>query len=433
MLLGNAIGIPFYWRFGGLQLPLCSRDLAVSWHRNLNSRIDEGDTYPYVKDSIGIRTDTVYYGQYLDATSGQINFLRTSGTFDYIDPSDGSFVEGISIPGTGLYTIPANGICDIGVGPIQDSVVGLLDFDGNDDYVLLNTVPDITGDKLIEFNLYLKSISTPGSTQTLINFSSDTLDHLSVFMASGQDYLYISCTTAVVTTNFRVGLSSLTANEILNIKVNKSTGVINSVLINDVSYPINNATASTIVGSRIIGAVNIASEYFDNGYLWDINIYDDPSGTNTLTNNFPGQPAGDTDAAWDDTVGSLTATVNGSPSLATIYFGDITYDSFYPICEKAGIVLHDVNENSIHISVDSPSWSESLYGSDYLNQQGFVIKAESDTLGYDWETLVNITPITLNDNTLVPLGQWDYQPLLDSLGDPILDSEDDPIYTKENL
>lgn len=207
------------------RLPACVRDIAISWHKNLGSRIDEGDTYPYVKDSIGLRTDTIYYGQYLNATSGQINFYRTSGTFDYTDPSDGSSITGVSIPGTGLYTIPANGICDI-----------------------------ITSD-----------------------------------------------------------------------------------------------------GSE------------------------------------------------------------------------------YPVCERAGTVLHDVKETGVHISVATPSWSESLYGSDYLNQQGFVTKAESDALGYDWETVVNTTPISLNDNTLIPLGQWDYQPLLDLEGDPVTDSEGDPIYTKENL
>jgi hypothetical protein len=179
--------------FGRLPACITDNDLAVAWYKSLTTFVAESGTN-YVKDSIGERTDTVFYGQYLDATSGQINFYRTTGTFDYTDPSDGSSVTGVSIPGTGLYTIPANGICDIVVS------------DGSE----------------------------------------------------------------------------------------------------------------------------------------------------------------------------------------------------YPVCERAGTVLHDV-ENGIHISVATPSWSETLYGSDYLNQHGYANKAASDAESYAWTTNVDGSPVALDNNTLIPL------------------------------
>lgn len=182
-------------------------------------------TFDYVKDSIGTDTRDVYYGQHLDPTSGQIDFKRTSGTFDYTDPTDGSLIEGVSIPSDGLYTVPTNGICEI-----------------------------ITSD-----------------------------------------------------------------------------------------------------------------------------------------------------------------------------------GSHYPCCERAGTVLHDVNEDSIHISIDSPVWSEGLYGTDYLNQYGFITKTDSDALGYDWETLVDSSTITLDDDCLVPLAQWEYVNIIDSEGEIITDSEGENIQVKENI
>ena len=174
-------------------LPSCVNSISVSWHKDLNATVLDEGVY-YIQDSIGVRSDTVFYGQYLTDTSGQINFYRTSGTFSYTDPSDGSSVTGVSIPGDGLYTIPEDGICDI-----------------------------ITSD-----------------------------------------------------------------------------------------------------GSE------------------------------------------------------------------------------YPICERAGTVLHDV-ANEVHISVLNPVWGETLYGSDYLNQNGYKNETQSDAEGYDWTTSVNGSSVALNDNTLIPL------------------------------
>lgn len=219
--IGLSIGIPF-GTYSQPQIPSCASGLAVSWHKNLNTTSTEGGTL-YVKDEIGTRTDTVYYGQYLDNTSGQINFYRDSGTFDYTKPSDGTLVEDIVIPASGLYTIPTNGICDI-------------------------------------------------------------------------------------------------------------------------------------------------------------------------------------------------VTSDGSE---------------YPVCERAGTVLHDTKQNAKHISVAAPSWSETLYGSDYLNQYGYVDKTANDALSYAWETDVNGVYTPLHIDTLVPLitatiGDYVYDELT---GDQVFDEiTGEPVY-----
>lgn len=228
-IIANIVAV---WRNrlrGGLPSCVKNSGTVVSWFKDLLARrkiviVDE-TAYYAVDDAIGVRSDDIYYGQYLDATSGQINFYRSTGTFDYTDPSDGSLVEDVAIPGDGLYTIPVNGICDI-----------------------------VTSD-----------------------------------------------------------------------------------------------------GSR------------------------------------------------------------------------------YPCCERAGTVLHDVLENSVHISVSSPSWAETLYGSDHLNQYGYATKTNYDDASETFQSLVNGSNVALDDSTLVPAALWGYEALLDVDGDPIYDSEGDLLKVKGNL
>ncbi len=410
------------------RLPACVRDIAISWHKNLGSRIDEGDTYPYVKDSIGLRTDTIYYGQYLDATSGQINFYRTSGTFDYTDPSDGSLVEGVSIPATGLYTIPANGICDIGVDPVEGDVLGLLDFDGVDDYVSSSALYDVTGDQVLSFTCYITDISVFGPLFRI--WDNSAASHWSIWVNTGVLYVYTRSTT-ITNSSATYDLTGLQDTK-LEVVITKVGTEITSVTINsiDISVISNSSTGITNDPGINIGVYTSGGggkTYLGSGYIWNVNINN--------THTYIGQPNGNLDSAWEDTTGTVDLTVYGSPStIDLVGIGDSTsYTYFYPTCERAGTVLHDVTENSIHISVDTPSWSESLYGSDYLNQNGFVTKVESDSLGYDWETEVNGSDISLNDSTLIPLAQWEYVNLLDSNSELLLDSEGEQLQVKNNI
>jgi hypothetical protein len=385
-----------------------------------------------IEESIGTRIDTVYYGQYLDATSGQINFYRTgssAGTFDYTDPSDGSLVEGVLIPETGLYTIPANGICDIGVYPRSGGTVsGLLAFDGVDDYVGFSSIPDVTGSKEVSFKLYVHE-AVAVLIQPIFVIQSSNTDKLycEITPSNGEMRVYagLNGTDASVTIDL-TSLSTDWLGEVLNIEIIKSAGQIISVLVNGEDLATFSTTGSSLSdGFRIGGIIGTPTFLAEQIYIWDLTI--------GSSHQWLGQPNGNLDSAWEDIKGSIDGTVNGSPTTTSIDTGiTLSYTSFYPVCERAGTVLHDVTESSRHISVATPSWSETLYGSDFLNQCGFIDKEQSDYLGYDWETEVNGSPVVLDDDTLVPLGQWSYQTLLDSEDEPLLDVNEEQILIRVN-
>ena len=112
----------------------------------------------------------------------------------------------------------------------------------------------------------------------------------------------------------------------------------------------------------------------------------------------------------------------------------ITSDgSKYPCCERAGSVLHDVLENSKHISITSPVWDETLYGTDYLNQYNYVTKEDFTNESYNFETEVNGSNVVLDDDCLVPLAQWTYEDLIDSNGENIIDDNGEQLQVKVNI
>lgn len=411
---------------GAGSLPSCVRDLAISWHKNLNtiSYIEDGDdtSGDWIEDRIGERNNTVYYGQYL--SSGTIDTYRTSGIYDYIDPSTGNLVEDNILDPSGLITIPANGIHSLGMYP-RDGIADLLDFDGVDDYVEFSSDPPITGNKVIKFKAIISNIISGGS---LLAFDGPSSDFLRV--DKGTDGITISKGGGFSKSFDISGLE----NQILEIEISKSSSSILYLKINDVIYTGTTGPGfSSPVGSRI-GVLSPPSlSILKDCLIWDVCVYDDAE---ELLFKSPGIPDGSVSSNWDDTVGTITATVNGSPSTVEVIIsddGEIAYTNFYPICESAGTVLHDTMENSKHISVSTPVWGTDINGSDYLNQYGYVNKSDSDDKGYDWESNVNNIDVSLDANALVPLAKWDYVDLLDSDGEYILDSEGEQLQVKQNL
>lgn len=410
-MIGNWLFLFFKRRLGGL--PSCIKDITIAWWKNLTQ-----NSQGYVEESIGTRVDTVYYGQYLNSGSG---------------------------------------------------VNGLLYFDGVDDYVDVGTV-DVTGSKTITFNLYVESTIT--GLIPVCSFNGDGSDDIFVVDILGTT-LRCYCKGSVAGTNGRrtYDISGL-LDTLLTVEITKTTEQCLSITINSVE---NSAaqSLSTSTGNihGYIGTNRLLSAFANYLYIWNFNINDE--------HQWQGQPSGNLNSAWVDTIGSNNGTVNGSPttydlplggtpSVINFYRNTGTFSyinpvdgslvsgvtipanglytipatgiceintsdgSYYPVCEREGIVIHDVKENSVHISVSSPDWQETLYGSDYLNQCGFLDKATSDTLGYDWETVVHSTTITLNNDTLIPLSKWHYEDLLDSNGDLVLDSNGEQIQIKVN-
>jgi hypothetical protein len=80
--------------------------------------------------------------------------------------------------------------------------------------------------------------------------------------------------------------------------------------------------------------------------------------------------------------------------------------SEYPCCERAGDVVFDV-ENGFHIRITTPVWAEALYGTDFLNQNGYADKASSDELLFAWTAEVLGSTVVLNDDCLIPLKKND--------------------------
>jgi len=373
----------------------------------------DGNTDAAWVDDTGSYDGTVFGTPGVTETPYYINFYRTSGTFDYTDPSDGSLVEDISIPGTGLYTIPANGVCDIKVDPYYpEAVVGLLDFDGVDDVVTLPATVDVTGNKTIDFKCYIND-SVPGEdgtvTGALMCLSQDITDLLWVNINKEYEEFAIYSIEVLLNAgdntnpnaSWSFDLDLLLLNTIIDISIVKTAGQISSCSVNGSPVTLTSSGNGEIhTAENLIGAVTLFSttEYLSStniGYIWSLGI--------GSSHSYPGSPDGNTNTAWVDGIGTDNGAVSGSPTTIDLNFGDKSYVSYYPVCERAGTVLHDVNENSIHISVTMPSWSETLYGSDYLNQYGFANKAESDIEGYDWTTSVDGNPIALDNNTLIPL------------------------------
>lgn len=548
-----------------------SQSIAATVHGTPSVTSISGDTpevtYYAIDDAIGERTDTVFFGQYL--SSGEINFYRDNNTFDYKDPSTGTIIEGTNIPTGGLYTVPANGICDIGVYPRTGDINGLVNFDGVDDYISFPTI-DVTGDKILTFKTIIRGVTGVSNYISL----GDTTDGFHVSINDGASYATLYVGTSSSGTAY--DLDSYKSNPFMEIAITKTTGAITSVTVDgNTAAVLGVVTLSGITEEYNIGKQGV--DYGESHLIFDVSI--------DSNYNWLGYPDGNTDIAWVNTIPlpsipvlnsgadgttdwvdtngdgtadnwrkltgatsiveepgfsgkaqkietttsfarmysdpvTLTAgenytfkataqhnttnsiiqvldasddsivetiqlttgtaptptefevdivgapaevyiytylgptsstyvifdslafvsgeevngTVNGNPDTVNISTtGDWEYTSFYPVCERAGTVLHDVMENSTHISVATPIWAEGLYGSDYLNQKGYVNKTDSDALSYAWETDVDGTPITLNDNTLIPLAQWGYVDLIDSEGELIIDSEGEQLQVKQNL
>ena len=339
---------------------------------------------------------------------------------------------------------------------------GLLDFDEINDYVSYSAHPDVSGNKTIRFKCAHTSLSDNSISFT---FKNSNTDFFSFSLEAGGEL-------TITVNNVELFISNITfsLNEILNFVIVKTTGGLTSVVVNDTVITMsslgigNNIDFQDVVGrqSRQSG---ISIEYY-GGLIWDIQI----DGIFASA----GQPSGDENFAWDDSIGVVTATVNGTPSTtdleftttsefvedsigtrwSPVYYGQYldsgsgqinlyrssgTYDytnpqdgtkitgnaipgnglisvpvsgmceietsdgSYYPLCERFGDVLHDISENEIHISVLTPSWSEELYGSDHLNQCGFIDKEMSDFMGYLWRTEVDSIFIDLDDDALIPI------------------------------
>ena len=156
---------------------------------------------------------------------------------------------------------------------------------------------------------------------------------------------------------------------IISVIVNRLTGLLPSC-VSDIAVAwyknliVSGDTCYDVIGKRedtIFFGQYLSSGTIDFGRSGTFD-YIDPSTGNSVTG-----------VAMSD---SYAVPANGICEITT------SDGSFYPCCERAGTVLHDVKEDIVHILVTTPVWAETLYGTDFLNQYGYADKTDSDAEGY---------------------------------------------------
>jgi hypothetical protein len=200
--------------------------------------------------------------------------------------------------------------------PEPDPGVGVLDFDGIDDYIGFNSVPDVTGTKTISFDCYFPELATGSGQNMIINIEDGTSDFLTVYFGvsfSNEILFEFVCSDSALGSHSTI-LDSSNKGKILHIVVNKTVGNIDSIYINDVLQSGYNITEGFTsgqgafeIGRLYLGEEDILySEASEHCYIWNININDE--------HLYLGIPNGNTDEAWIDQIGSINGTVYGSPT-----------------------------------------------------------------------------------------------------------------------
>jgi hypothetical protein len=189
-----------------------------------------------------------------------------------------------------------------------ESVTGLLNFDGIDDYVELSSTPDVTGSKTISFKLYISSSIGEEGGGRILSIGSDPTDFLSVNITNS--YIIVHTDSNATLNCKRANITTL-LDTILTINIVKSTTHIDSLTINGTaSYTEDTVGTSLTPNGARIGSSTTDQYYNSYSYIWDININNEHA--------YAGQPNGNLDSAWVDTIGSINGTVYGSPTTINI-------------------------------------------------------------------------------------------------------------------
>lgn len=197
----------------------------------------------------------------------------------------------------------------------QQIIYGLLDFDGNDDHVSFSDEPDLSQDQRMTFKTYILNDSgyTTSSTEGLGMVT--IRDGTSMFNASLKDSKFRVVIANAAASMWEVDLSNGYTNKVLEVDIRKYFDVfwkLDYVKINGVTVA-SESTPSGYSGSPLfrVGQASSPLSYLKDAYVWDVKVY---NSSDTVIFQSQGQPSGNQDSAWDDTVGSLTATVSGSPT-----------------------------------------------------------------------------------------------------------------------
>ena len=294
---------------------------------------------------------------------------------------------------------PGGGILDY---TYIDTSGNVLDWNGGA-IVSLDSQPDLSGTKRIDFNLWLDQDS---------GYASKTIFTLGV----SEDNLFAELTSAnirignadVVTTGTRTfSITGLSGKKLECIVVKGSTTIdwfsVNGVSLTQTGIgQSNRPTTKSAIGG---GADN--QWLLDDAYVWDVVVDGEGAWSGNGSN-------ANTNASWVDTIGSADGTITGTPAIKKLTLTDPSYDDWYlpSIDELEQMYLN------LYLNGSGGTWSAFYWSSTENN----ATQAESWAMTFDQQftqskgTDQNVrvsrnfttTPGTYSLGDVGPAGGWIY-------------------------
>ena len=200
---------------------------------------------------------------------------------------------------------------------LQCMPVGVVAWDGVNDYVQLSANVNMQGNKRLDFSMYLYKDNGFGGTPSanaiahLQNLAADLL----VVWFRGDEMHMMPCSPVVPKSRY-VEITGW-ANKCINVQITKTVNAGQGEIVS-VTF---NGTPQTLYQSLYIitpGTNYLASSgglyHMVDGLLWDFKVWD-VSGAPAQTHGWVGYPDGNTNNAWLDTVGAINGTVIGNPDI----------------------------------------------------------------------------------------------------------------------
>jgi hypothetical protein len=189
-------------------------------------------------------------------------------------------------------------------------VVGVINYDGVDDYVSLSSIPDVTGNKTISFDMFMSSSAESSLFITGIR-SGTNIDYIGI--TAEYDSLFFLIYVYIGTTAYEFIINESLLDNFLHVIISKTSSsatlTINGDSITSTTDSITPIGASQAnIGGFNDGSADVYSDSANVSSFWNFKIGSDPV--------YPGQPDGNLDSAWANGVNN--GTVNGSPSTIDI-------------------------------------------------------------------------------------------------------------------
>jgi hypothetical protein len=182
-------------------------------------------------------------------------------------------------------------------------VSGVFNFDGSAYISVTPThgVTDIMGNRIITWDMWLDQESGFAAYTNLMQFIPASISDSFVSNLDGSN---ITAVAHNINSGFQYSLAGF-GNQILHIEVKKAASVITYLKINGVTQ--SSVGSAFSGGAASAWRIGWGTNILKKATLWNIKVYDYSM---VIQESFPGQPNGDTPAAW----GTGTSIVNPNNS-----------------------------------------------------------------------------------------------------------------------